>query len=272
MSDDALIEAMAETAWERNREIVTNDGMEMPSWWQAKLDVKQRWRENQSAALAALRKTHAVVPVPAVDWLAQVIRRVDGSHSLGAGALAEKIVEALNASEAELARLREPAGDVGEVVEKLQAAYEKVKLWPENSSTGIADLLVLRNMVPNAADLLLRQAGEIKRLTETYTDDKGTVWDPPTAWAYYAACRTIADTKARLREAVEVIRDIDSRVINDNGDVTWSPLTIKACTGLFLAKLAPAPTPETVREDTYPDRVSMEPWPYSGHAPGGNRE
>lgn len=30
-----------------------------------------------------------------VDWLAQTIRRVDGKHSLGAGALAEKIIEAL---------------------------------------------------------------------------------------------------------------------------------------------------------------------------------
>jgi len=33
--------------------------------------------------------------VPDVDWLAQVIRTVDGNHSLGAGALAEKIVAAI---------------------------------------------------------------------------------------------------------------------------------------------------------------------------------
>ena len=32
-----------------------------------------------------------------VDWLSNVIRTVDGNHSLGAGALAEKIVEAINA-------------------------------------------------------------------------------------------------------------------------------------------------------------------------------
>jgi len=32
-----------------------------------------------------------------VDWLSNVIRTVDGNHSLGAGALAEKIAEAINA-------------------------------------------------------------------------------------------------------------------------------------------------------------------------------
>ncbi len=107
MSDEALIEAMAETAWERNREIVTNDGMEMPSWWQAKLDVKQRWRENQRAALAALRKTHAVVPREP----SETIRRAGYSaiygitrHDIVPSLVAERAVEAyramLNASEA----------------------------------------------------------------------------------------------------------------------------------------------------------------------------
>lgn len=33
--------------------------------------------------------------VPDVDWLSNVIRQVDGNNSLGAGALAEKIVEAM---------------------------------------------------------------------------------------------------------------------------------------------------------------------------------
>ena len=32
---------------------------------------------------------------PDVDWLANVIRSVDGRHTLGAGALAEAIVEAM---------------------------------------------------------------------------------------------------------------------------------------------------------------------------------
>ena len=36
--------------------------------------------------------------VPDVDWLSNVIRSVDGSHQLGAGALAEKICEAMLAA------------------------------------------------------------------------------------------------------------------------------------------------------------------------------
>ena len=47
------IEAAAEAAWQRNREIVAQDGMEMPSWRDARLDVKQRWRENTAAAISA---------------------------------------------------------------------------------------------------------------------------------------------------------------------------------------------------------------------------
>lgn len=38
--------------------------------------------------------------VPDVDWLSNVIRTADGSHNLGAGALAEKIVEAMIAAPA----------------------------------------------------------------------------------------------------------------------------------------------------------------------------
>lgn len=39
--------------------------------------------------------------VPNVDWLAQVIRQVDGNNSLGAGALAEQIVTAMRAAQPE---------------------------------------------------------------------------------------------------------------------------------------------------------------------------
>jgi len=49
----------------------------------------------------ALRKAFAAgqaSKVPDVDWLANVIRAVDGRHSLRAGALAEKIVEAMLAA------------------------------------------------------------------------------------------------------------------------------------------------------------------------------
>ena len=33
---------------------------------------------------------------------------------------------------------------------------------------------------------------------ETYTDDHGTVWTRPTAWAYFAACRALREKEAAL--------------------------------------------------------------------------
>lgn len=38
---------------------------------------------------------HSAPSTDFVDWLAEVIREVDGNHSLGAAALAEKIAERL---------------------------------------------------------------------------------------------------------------------------------------------------------------------------------
>lgn len=55
------------------------------------------WFESEGRAL--LDKLNAdrepAVSVPDVDWLAETIRRVDGDHKLGAGALAEKIISAM---------------------------------------------------------------------------------------------------------------------------------------------------------------------------------
>lgn len=42
-----------------------------------------------------LRPAAQAVKLPGVDQLSNIIRQVDGNHSLGAGALAEKIIEAV---------------------------------------------------------------------------------------------------------------------------------------------------------------------------------
>lgn len=57
------------------------------------------WMRREIAGLGPLYRRPAAqaVKLPDVDHLAQIIRQVDGNHSLGAGALAEKILEALNA-------------------------------------------------------------------------------------------------------------------------------------------------------------------------------
>jgi hypothetical protein len=41
-----------------------------------------------------------------------------------------------------------------DIVERLNTAYAKVAEWPENSETGFMDLITLRNLVPEAADLI----------------------------------------------------------------------------------------------------------------------
>jgi hypothetical protein len=93
------------------------------------------------------------------------------------------------AAEAELARLRAPAGDVGEVV------------------AGLMDRVAGRNWMvdldKDAADLLLRQAGEIARLREaTEREIAGTRAD---TWTERTA-RIAAE--ASLREAGEVIESL----------------------------------------------------------------
>lgn len=72
-----------------------------------------------------------------------------------------------------------------------------------------------------------RLRAENERLSETYTDEDGTVWSPPTAWAYFAACRALhaktaalAEAKAEgrrqgLEEAATVVED---RIMNDRSE------------------------------------------------------
>ncbi len=48
-----------------------------------------------------------------------------------------------------------------------------------------------------AAPLLARIAELEARLNETHTDENGTVWTVPTAWAYFAACRALEEHKSK---------------------------------------------------------------------------
>jgi len=50
-------------------------------------------QEELNALLAQAREEGRKEALLDVDWLSNVIREVDGKHELGAGALAEKIVE-----------------------------------------------------------------------------------------------------------------------------------------------------------------------------------
>jgi hypothetical protein len=56
------------------------------------------WEQIGAGAKLYAAPVQAAPVVPDVDWLSNVIRMVDGEHKLGAGALAEKIVEAIAAA------------------------------------------------------------------------------------------------------------------------------------------------------------------------------
>ena len=68
-----------------------------------------------AAAMLRACKSGDVMTYPTVDQLAQVIRKVDGENTMGAGALAEAILAAL-----------EPAPDHAEWDAAIEAAAKKV--------------------------------------------------------------------------------------------------------------------------------------------------
>lgn len=56
--------------------------------WQSQLDESREWLSARPESPKS-----SAYKFPSVDDLAQAIRRIDGNHSLGAGVLAEKIIE-----------------------------------------------------------------------------------------------------------------------------------------------------------------------------------
>jgi hypothetical protein len=69
-----------------------------------------------------------------------------------------------------------------ELAAQLQAAYDKVKEWPENSETGFMDLLALRNLVPDAiAALTAALAVEAEETAVVYRPTYQQIKDTVTA-------------------------------------------------------------------------------------------
>lgn len=137
-------------------------------------------------------------------------------------------------AEAELARLREPAGDVGKVAAKLRGTTEAManrcsaplELWDDHSNACLA-----------AADILLRQAGEIDRLHDLDRENTDMMWQRRRAdeSATYA--------EALLREASEVMRNMHevmhrlTAIIPGNDKALTETTDAMAAARDFLAKL-----------------------------------
>jgi len=80
--------------------IAVEDTVTMPSDAQLRLHLGELTQEEILVARAAYRygAFNAPKALPDVEWLAAVIRRVDGAHDMGAAELAEQIVEAIRLS------------------------------------------------------------------------------------------------------------------------------------------------------------------------------
>ena len=155
----------------------------------ALLDEIERLRNENEG----IRKANADISRAAAN------RRSKTAYLATAEQRAMNYLKRAEAAETELARLRAPAGDVGEIAKRLEAAYEKVKQWPEKSPTGFMGLLELRNIVPAAADLIQRLAGQVAEAERVALINAETLMKMN---------REIVAGHDRLREAVEVMREI----------------------------------------------------------------
>jgi hypothetical protein len=162
-------------------------------------------------ALLTTAPSQPVAPrVPDVDALAQIIREVDGDHSLGAGALAEAIIEKITAAPAPAEPMCKHCGNptmhVGDVcysccqapADELNAALtryvrDEVR-WPGDNTPrkSQAELARLRARVKELEDVI-----DTIRTSLHKANEEGAISD--TLWA--SDCETLFDyiEAARLR-------------------------------------------------------------------------
>lgn len=72
------------------------------------------------------------------------------------------------------------------------------------------------------ADMLRLANYHLSKAAETYTDRHGTVWERPTAWAYFAACRAIRhgnDVRKAFRPDMQRFRDFTRRIETMHDDM-----------------------------------------------------
>lgn len=120
-----------------------------------------------------------------------------------------------------------PTRDEVDIEDRLRAAYSLVAVFPENQTDGFTNLLVLRNMVPEAADMIqaLRERAEaadslITELRHRYADGQvaltearraeAAAWnDAIEAAAGEASTWLSADDSPILREHIRALRRDD---------------------------------------------------------------
>jgi hypothetical protein len=84
--------------------------------------------------------------------------------------------------------------------------------------------LPIMNQEGSRAGVARRTPEEILRV-EAFRDERGTVWMPPTAWAYFSACRArdiAADALASARAALKPFADCCEQINDDESDEEWA--------------------------------------------------
>lgn len=94
----------------------------------------------------------------------------------------------------------EPMGDAGlahirQECGRLSGAYQHTQRWSPLAMISVLARLDAEIARANAAE------ARVAELSETFVDDSGTTWNPPTAWAYHAVCRARDKWQARAEAA-----------------------------------------------------------------------
>jgi len=97
-----------------------------------------------------------------------------------------------------------------------------------------------------ARDALIAQADEIERKDRMLHEEQQCLTATEMDRDYWKDQATSAE--AALAKAKDALREIDGHIINDNGDVTWSPLKIRETVRATLASIdAGEEHPDSVR-------------------------
>jgi hypothetical protein len=89
---------------------------------------------------------------------------------------------------------------------EIQADLSRLRAENERL-TGLTEALRISEATLNHA--VASQKARIAELSETWTDENGTVWEPPTAWAYAMACKTMHAQRARAEAAEKRIAELE---------------------------------------------------------------
>ena len=89
-------------------------------------------------------------------------------------------------------------------------------------------------------EIIMPLRARVAELEAAWTDDKGTTWRPPTAWAYAQSCRVREELRARVAKLEAALTKISTAARKDTSLVPEDPLLT------FIVGVVDAALSETV--------------------------